>query len=115
MLHSIEERGVSVVNISKWKKAECVFYLVWFGWNIKLIQEIAVDSWKTAQSVAWKTSNIRARSPLLNFMDIFLMVGIDYIDIQECNGFETILQKMNLEQAFGMVRRSRNGEVKRLE
>lgn len=48
-------------------------------------------------------------------MDIFLMVGIDYIDIQECNGFETILQKMNLEQAFGMVRRSRNGEVKRLE
>lgn len=22
-------------------------------------------------------------------MDILLMVGIDYIDIQECNGFET--------------------------
>lgn len=58
---------------------------------------------------------ISARSPLLNFMDILLMVGIDYIDIRECNGFETILPKMNLEQAFGMVRRSRNGEVKRLE
>ena len=44
-----------------------------------------------------------------------LMVGIDYVDIWESNGFETMLQKRNMEQVFGMVRRSRNGEVKRLE